>query len=366
MATDLKPCPFCGSDEITVGSFASAEFERHYVKCEECDCAAQGHDCEADAIAAWNRRAAPADKQGGGLMLHASDVDFLAERFRRLFDACGYPLPKFADNGVALIEIAGSCIGGVLANAEMLARVAPSVPEATVYAECRECSNCLHIGINDAHNEDASCSNCDWTGPSPKEDVCPGCAQTGTMGAACPKCSSAYRLLCDTNIAAPQPSEQQADCKCRRLGGWTGTHHPLCDSAEQPAEEARGYEFKPSRHDKGAVIWAVATMLRKWSALGDNLAAHDDFTTAMAQTMIEYDSVAKTAEEARGVDAVKALTRLIDAVENAHSDLFAQCASNPIRNAWGKEVSVAKLNEAAELALSLRAALAASRKGASV
>ncbi len=32
----------------------------------------------------------------------------------------------------------------------------------------------------------------------------------------------------------------------------------------------------------------------------------------------------------------------------AHDDLFAQCCSNPITNAWGKEISVALLNEAAE------------------
>lgn len=97
--------------------------------------------------------------------------------------------------------------------AALLSRAAPS-GEAVAYVECRECCRCGHTGINDAHAQDACCSNCDWTGPSPKEDVCPGCAQTGTMRAACPKCSSVYRLLCDANIAAPQPSEQQAGCTC--------------------------------------------------------------------------------------------------------------------------------------------------------
>lgn len=85
----------------------------------------------------------------------------------------------------------------------------------------------------------------------------------------------------------------------------------IAQQPEQPAEEARtGYEFKPSRQDKGAVVWAVATMLRKWNALGDSLAAHDDFTTAMAQTMIAFDAVAAPAEEARGVDVADLCDRL--------------------------------------------------------
>ncbi|OCP21997.1 MULTISPECIES: hypothetical protein [unclassified Ensifer] len=34
----------------------------------------------------------------------------------------------------------------------------------------------------------------------------------------------------------------------------------------------------------------------------------------------------------------------------AHEDMFAQCCSNPITNAWGGQVSVAKLNDAGALA----------------
>ncbi|MDW3683057.1 hypothetical protein RA280_15130 [Cupriavidus sp. CV2] len=55
--------------------------------------------------------------------------------------------------------------------------------------------------------------------------------------------------------------------------------------------------------------------------------------------------------------ASEMLRKLIAAVEAAHSALFAQCASNPIKNAWGKEVSVAALNAAQEMAVSFSAAL---------
>ncbi|CAJ0740887.1 Lar family restriction alleviation protein [Ralstonia mannitolilytica] len=56
---ELRDCPFCGSDEITIGSFGSSHLSpQHYVKCEQCDGAVCTHDSGADAIAAWNRRAA--------------------------------------------------------------------------------------------------------------------------------------------------------------------------------------------------------------------------------------------------------------------------------------------------------------------
>lgn len=59
MSVELKPCPFCGGDEVTIGSFGSSCVEpQHYVSCEECDGATVNHVSEGEAIAAWNRRAA--------------------------------------------------------------------------------------------------------------------------------------------------------------------------------------------------------------------------------------------------------------------------------------------------------------------
>jgi hypothetical protein len=51
------------------------------------------------------------------------------------------------------------------------------IPQSrTTYAECRECVECGHIGINDEHATDAACGYaCGWSGPSPVEDKCPDC-----------------------------------------------------------------------------------------------------------------------------------------------------------------------------------------------
>jgi hypothetical protein len=73
-------------------------------------------------------------------------------------------------------------------------------PSDTVYVECRECSHCHHVGINDASDTQAACHQCDWTGPSPVQDQCPGCHNTNCMGAACPKCGSLYELKADAEI----------------------------------------------------------------------------------------------------------------------------------------------------------------------
>lgn len=45
-----------------------------------------------------------------------------------------------------------------------------------------------------------------------------------------------------------------------------------------------------------------------------------------------------------------ALLQVVQAYEEAHEALFVQCCSNPIKNTWGKEVSVLKLNEAHQMA----------------
>ena len=84
------------------------------------------------------------------------------------------------------------------------------VPAALVsmYIEVRECSDCGHVGINDADGSKAACNTCEWHGDSPREDKCPGCNRVGTMSAACPKCSSRTLLLAETHLpATAHPAE---------------------------------------------------------------------------------------------------------------------------------------------------------------
>lgn len=73
----------------------------------------------------------------------------------------------------------------------------------TIYVEARECESCGHAGLNDSHATHAACLSCDWTGPSPVEDRCPGCNSDGVMTASCPKCEWRYRLLASEEIAIP-------------------------------------------------------------------------------------------------------------------------------------------------------------------
>lgn len=80
---------------------------------------------------------------------------------------------------------------------------AAQTEQQPAYVECRECTDCGHVGINDAHPTDATCAMCDWSGPSPVEDQCPDCGKENAMGAACPKCSGRYRILAETHVAAP-------------------------------------------------------------------------------------------------------------------------------------------------------------------
>ncbi|MDS9748121.1 hypothetical protein [Pseudomonas aeruginosa] len=100
---------------------------------------------------------------------------------------------------------------------EALARVA-ELERGKVYVEARRCDECQHGGINDSATGVAACHECDWTGPEPEEDKCPGCQRENCMAAACPQCGARYVLVASEEIAAPVAQAQHLhdlDKQCR-------------------------------------------------------------------------------------------------------------------------------------------------------
>jgi len=89
------------------------------------------------------------------------------------------------------------------------ASVPSGEPAATLYVEVRECPDCQHVGINDDDGT-AACTHCDWHGPSPAEDHCPGCGSNGTMTTACPECGHRTTLMASARlpIGAAAPTAQ--------------------------------------------------------------------------------------------------------------------------------------------------------------
>lgn len=52
MSDELKACPFCRAQHVTVLQAATSFFSM----CQECEARGDYYDTRADAIAAWNRR----------------------------------------------------------------------------------------------------------------------------------------------------------------------------------------------------------------------------------------------------------------------------------------------------------------------
>lgn len=148
---------------------------------------------------------------------HAASVARWAEMFNRV--------EQERDAGLAEVERLtrdrDDCLKARLHYAtqlgEALARVA-ELERGKVYVEARRCDECQHGGINDSATGVAACHECDWAGPEPEEDKCPGCQRENCMAAACPQCGARYVLVASEEIAAPVAQAQQLhdlDKQCR-------------------------------------------------------------------------------------------------------------------------------------------------------
>lgn len=131
------------------------------------------------------------------------------------------------------------------------------------YVECRECTDCGHVGINDAHQTDATCAMCDWSGPSPVEDQCPDCGKENAMGAACPKCSGRYRILAETHVAAPiaqtapQGKFRMGDLVKKSTGSeWEGRVVGWYSTEQTP----EGYAVESSAHRNSVQIYPAKAL----------------------------------------------------------------------------------------------------------
>ena len=54
MTNEIKPCPFCGDENIDTWDIRQ---EKYFCYCENCGCQGPTGKTEQEAIEAWNRRA---------------------------------------------------------------------------------------------------------------------------------------------------------------------------------------------------------------------------------------------------------------------------------------------------------------------
>lgn len=124
------------------------------------------------------------------------------------WEAIGHDIGMNPDKG-ELLDSLRYMLEKCEAHDAALARVA-ELEKGTMYVEARQCDECQHGGINDSATGVAACHECDWTGPEPEEDRCPGCQRENCMAAACPQCGARYVLVASEEIAAPVAQAQHS------------------------------------------------------------------------------------------------------------------------------------------------------------
>ncbi|MDE9773717.1 DUF4406 domain-containing protein [Pseudomonas aeruginosa] len=194
-----------------------------------------------------------------------------------------------------------------------LARVA-ELERGKVYVEARQCDECQHGGINDSATGVAACHECDWTGPEPEEDRCPGCQRENCMAAACPQCGARYVLVASEEIAAPVAQAQHSvpellvraedfvsgkevpqawlDVQAERrrqitAEGWTPEHDDLYCAAELP-RAAAAYILNGA-NDEAPAIWPFSA---KWWKPRD---ARSNYVRASALILAEIERLDRAA-----------------------------------------------------------------------
>ena len=100
--TELKPCPFCGSNDVEIRDLKLGIYAINlgvYAVCRRCGASIKSSHSIVDVIAAWNRRAIDRDE----LLLIADDLDDCWESFRGQTIECG-DIDNYEQKMAALIR----------------------------------------------------------------------------------------------------------------------------------------------------------------------------------------------------------------------------------------------------------------------
>lgn len=76
---ELKPCPFCGSDDVgcwTTSAILPNGKHPHFVRCDNCWATSNSCCSTEEAIEAWNRRAESEELKFTRQFIHEHGLDF--------------------------------------------------------------------------------------------------------------------------------------------------------------------------------------------------------------------------------------------------------------------------------------------------
>ncbi|MFG9200326.1 hypothetical protein ACEPX9_09440 [Pseudomonas aeruginosa] len=197
---------------------------------------------------------------------------------------------------------------GMQPGTKLYAAPVAQAQHGTGYAEARQCVNCRHIGINDAADY-AACHDCNWTGPEPDEDKCPGCAGENCMAAACPECGGRYELVAEAKISTPaaqagQMPQAWLDVQAERrrqitAEGWTPEHDDE-HSHGQIARAAACYALAGSSAPNDGTAALLVSLAWPWDQQWwKPTSARRDLIKAGALILAEIERLDRAAERGK-------------------------------------------------------------------